>query len=144
MADRENALSKLYTRLIDSRDGYRDAAERADSAHIKQTLTELGEKRTRDAAELRSHLARMGHELDEDGSILASAHRTFLGIKDSVTGQGDDAIIAEIVRGEESLHDAYHTALEASTPGQPEYAMLKEQHDALYARIQAFKAQKAA
>ena len=113
MADRENALSKLYTRLIDSRDGYRESAERADSPYVKGVLADMAEKRTRDAAELRSHLARMGHDLGEDGSILAAAHRTFLGLKDAVTGQGDDAIMAEIVRGEESLHDAYHAALTA-------------------------------
>ena len=144
MADRQDTLSKLYTRLIDSRDGYKDAMESATSPSVKGILNDMAERRTRDAAELRSFLAREGMDLDDDGSLLAAAHRTFMNVKDAVTGTDDQAIIDEILRGEKALHEQYHDALEASGPSHPEYSILKEQHDALYQEIQRFEARKAA
>lgn len=144
MADRHDTLSKLYTRLIDSRDGYKEAMEDATSPTVKGTLNDMAERRTRDAAELRSFLAREGVELDDDGSLLAAAHRTFMNMKDAVTGTDDKAIMQEILRGEKSLHEQYHDAMEKSGPSHPEYAILKAQHDALYEEIQRFEARSAA
>ena len=140
MSDRDSALKTLYTRLIDSRDGYKEAHVRAESAYIKGVLSDMVERRTRDAAELRSHLTRLGHELDDDGSILAAAHRSFLAMKDMVTGSGDEAILEEIVRGEKHLDEAYHDAIEASGPTHAEYSVLKDQHAALVAKLNEFKA----
>lgn len=135
MTDRIDAMKTLLTRLVDSREGYRDALDHVESAHIKGILTQFMERRDRNAAEVRAYLVKEGHTVDEDGSLLASAHRSFMDLKDSVTGSEDAATLKEIVRGEKKLLDAYDDALQAAGGADPEYAFLAEQHASLKSAI---------
>lgn len=140
MTSREDALSHLYTRLVDSRDGYRAAHERAESPAIQAVLADMAAQRETDAAQIRQFLAGAGVHPSDDGSTLASAHRAFLSLRDRVTGAGDGAILGEIVRGEETLLDAYDRAIDASGATDPEFAFLREQQDRLKAGIETLQA----
>lgn len=131
MADRTSALKTLLTRLVDSREGYRDAVDHADSPSVKAALSDFVSRRDRDASELRIYLVGTGAEVDDDGSLLASAHRMFMDIKDSVTGTDDKATLQEVVRGETSLLGAYDDALNEAGATDPEYAFLTEQRASL-------------
>ena len=135
MTDRIDALKTLLTRLVDSREGYRDAIDHVEGAHVRGILTQFMERRDRNAAEVRAYLTKEGHNVDEDGSILASAHRSFLDMKDEVAGSDDAAILAEIVRGEKVLLASYDDALSAAGGADPEYAFLAEQHASLKSAI---------
>ncbi|KIT17529.1 ferritin-like domain-containing protein [Jannaschia aquimarina] len=140
MTDRIDALKDLLTRLIDSREGYREALDHVESAHIKTIFQEFMARRDRNASEVRAYLTKAGHNVDDDGSILASAHRTWLGLKDAVTPSNDAATLAEVVRGESALLDAYDNAIEAGAGSDPEYGFLVEQHASLKAAIEQLKA----
>ena len=142
MATDTSALKKLLTRLIDSRDGYRDAIEHVSSPDMKMTMQSLLERRERNAEELRSYLARAGEQVDDDGSLLASAHRTFMGLRDAVTGSSEQDVLAEVVRGEKTLLDAYDDALAEAGGNDPQYAFLAEQHRSLKAAIAELEARK--
>ena len=131
MADRIDALKTLLTRLVDSREGYRDAIEHVESAHIKSMFQQFMERRDRNASEIRAYLTKEGHSVEEDGSLLASAHRSWMDFKDAVTGSDDAATIAEVARGEKQLLEAYDDALTAAGGTDPEYAFLAEQHASL-------------
>ena len=139
MTSREDALSNLYTRLIDSRDGYQQALKRTDSPYIKGVISEMIDRRTTSAAQIRQFLAGSGVNPSDDGSTLASAHRAFLSLKDSITGSGDEAILNEIVRGEETLLDAYDKAIDASGATDPEFAFLREQQDEVRTKVEEFR-----
>ena len=134
MADKA-ALKTLYTRLVDSRDGYEQAIERLDSESHKTLFRELHERRTRNAAQVRTYLAQQGEQMDDDGSILAAAHRTFLSLKDSVTGAGDEAVLKEVIRGEETLLSAYDEAIGDATGADPEYSFVVQQYNELKAKL---------
>ena len=136
MPDRIDALKTLLTRLIDSREGYRDAIDHVESAHIKGILNEFLQRRDRNASEIRQYLTREGHSVDDDGSMLAAAHRTFMDLKDMVTGSDDAATLAEVVRGEKTLLNAYDDAITAAGGTDPEYQFLVEQHASLKSAIQ--------
>jgi uncharacterized protein (TIGR02284 family) len=142
MADRIDALKTLLTRLVDSRKGYRDALDHVESAHIKAILTQFMDRRERNIGEVRAYLTKAGHSVDDDGSLLASAHRAFMDLKDSVTGSDDSATLAEIVRGEKKLLDAYDDALSAAGGADPEYAFLAEQHASLKSAIAQLETRK--
>ena len=134
MSDKSD-LQTLYTRLIDSRDGYEQAMERAESQTLRTLFGDMIERRTRNASQIRTYLAQQGVEMDEDGSLLAAAHRTFLSMKDAVTGAGDEAVIEEVIRGEETLQESYDKAISAATGGDPEYQFLVQQYEELKAKI---------
>ena len=142
MTDKTAALETLHVRLIDSRDGYADALEHVSNPSLKSTITELHQHRVRDAQALRQHLVAAGADIDEDGSLLAAAHRTFLDLKDKVTGSDDSAILAEIVRGEKQLLEAYDDAREASGAADPAYSVLTEQKAALAQAIAQIEARR--
>jgi uncharacterized protein (TIGR02284 family) len=135
MTDRIDALKTLLTRLIDSREGYREALDDVTSPAIKTLFTDFMSRRDRNASELRAYLTKEGHSADDDGSILASAHRTFMNLKDMVTSSDDAAVLAEIVRGEKTLLDAYDTAIASAGGGDPEFAFLTAQHSDLKTTI---------
>jgi uncharacterized protein (TIGR02284 family) len=135
MTDRIDAMKNLLTRLIDSREGYRESLEHVRSPAIKSIFEEFMARRDRNASEVRAYLTKMGHSADDDGSILAAAHRTFTSLKDSVTGSSDKQTLNEVVRGEKTLLDAYEKALESAGGADPEFAFLSEQHSSLKAAI---------
>ena len=110
-------LKKLYTRLLDSRDGYEQAFERANETWLKPMLADLKKERAEFAAAIRADLKKVGENVEEEGSILAGLHRSFLGLRDAVTGSDDEAVKAEIVRGEQVLREAYEEALEEAEAG---------------------------
>jgi uncharacterized protein (TIGR02284 family) len=131
MADRIDAMKTLLTRLVDSREGYRESIEHVHSPQIKQVFEEFMSRRDRNASEVRAYLTKEGHSVDEDGSLLASAHRTFTALKDKVTSSKDADTIAEVIRGEKTLLDAYDRAIQEAGGADPEYAFLTEQHASL-------------
>ena len=141
MTDRIDALKTLLTRLIDSREGYREAMGHVDSPQMKDVLTQFMDRRERNASEVRSYLVKAGHDVDDDGSLLASAHRSFMDLKDKLTS-GDSATLAEVVRGEKTLLDAYEKALAAAGAADPEYAFLAEQHASLESAIAQLETRK--
>lgn len=135
-------LKDLYTRLLDSRDGYEQAFERAQETYFKPLLAELKQERAEFAAAVRADLKKLGENVDDEGSILAGLHRSFLGLRDAVTGSDDEAIKAEIVRGEEHLKEAYDEALkEADAPTQQADLMAQKQKvDEAIAKVETRKA----
>jgi uncharacterized protein (TIGR02284 family) len=131
-------LKELYTRLIDSRDGYEQAFERANKTYFKPMLAELEKERAEFAAAVRADLLKVGENVEEEGSILAGLHRTFLGLRDAVTGKDDEAIKAEIVRGEEHLKKAYDAAVEeAEGSTQVKLMTQKQKVDEAIERVEA-------
>ncbi|EKE44084.1 hypothetical protein OCGS_1600 [Oceaniovalibus guishaninsula JLT2003] len=130
MTDHIDAMKDLHKTLIDSRDGYHDAHQRANDEHIQSLLRDLEAERARFAADIRHALA--GHDvaMDDDGTILAGAHRVFLNLKDMARGPSDAAILEEIVRGERHLLEKYDAALAATQTG-PDAPLLSEQRRAV-------------
>ncbi|MGR3434214.1 MAG: ferritin-like domain-containing protein [Shimia sp.] len=141
MADRIDALKTLLTRLVDSRKGYEEVIDDLDAPHLKALAQSFLDRRARNAAQIREYLTRAGHEADEDGSLLASAHRTFTGLKNSLSS-GDEAVLAETIRGEKQLLDAYDQAIEATGGTDPEYAWLVTQYEELKTEVAQLETRK--
>lgn len=137
--DKKSALKTLHTRMHDSIDGYEAAKDRTDSAFIKGMIDEMLADRRTDMMAVDGFLTSMGEEVKHEGSALGTAHQSFLKLKDMVTGSGDEAVLEEIIRGEEHLLEAYDDALEATGAGDPEYAKLNEQHARLKGKVEQFR-----
>jgi uncharacterized protein (TIGR02284 family) len=60
---------------------------------------------------LRKEVIRLGGEPEDDGTMLAGAHRVFLNLKSVVTGQDDKAIIDEVEQGEDHIKGEFETAM---------------------------------
>lgn len=107
-------LETLTTTLIDSINGYRDAAQHAEGSQFQQLFREMADDRSRVAEDLRSEIRRLGGNPPDDGSFLGGAHQRFLDLKSAITGRDDKSIINEVERGEDYLKEKFETALNSS------------------------------
>jgi uncharacterized protein (TIGR02284 family) len=112
-SDSSATLNTLTTTLIDSINGYTDAAENARSPQFQQIFRKLADERSRVVEDLRAEVRRMGGDPSDDGSLLGKTHQRFLDLKAAVTGRDDKAIINEVERGEDYLKEKFEAALNA-------------------------------
>jgi uncharacterized protein (TIGR02284 family) len=77
----------------------------------------------------------LGAKPEDDGTVLAAAHRAFLNLKNAVTGD-DETVVKEVERGEDHIKEKFETALKEGklTPGSLDavtkaYASIKADHD---------------
>ena len=104
-------LNSLIETTIDSVDGYERAAREAKNPEFRLIFEERAFERRQVIDELRQEVTRMGGEVEDDGSVLAKAHRSFLKIRDAVAGGDDKQVIDEVERGEDFIKNKYEVAM---------------------------------
>ncbi|WOI58174.1 DUF2383 domain-containing protein [Palleronia sp. LCG004] len=138
MSDMKDSLKTLHTRVIDSRDGYRNAVEDIDDKEVGAFLHRMIEERETFHAQIHETLRAEGIEFGEGGSTLAAAHRGLMDLRGAMSS-GGTGVYAECARGDEKLLESYDAAIEA-TGGHPEWSFLTEQRAKVAAAIEAAKA----
>ena len=108
-------LNGLIATTIDSVDGYRSSAEAVDSARFADLFTARASERSSVAEQLRAEVRKMGGNPEDDGTLLAGAHRGFLNLKAAVTARDDQAIVSEVERGEDHIKAKFEDALKDQT-----------------------------
>jgi len=106
-----STLNTLVTTLLDSVNGYEDAASNSDSQRFQQLFRERATERRQVVEELRSEVSRLGGTPSDDASFMGQTHQRWLDLKAAVTGRDDKAIINEVERGEDYLKEKFETAL---------------------------------
>lgn len=110
--DQITTLNTLTATLIDSVNGYRDAAENSENSRFQQIFRERADERSRSVEELRSEVRRLGGNPEDDGSFMGKTHQRFLDLKAAVTGNDEQSVINEVERGEDYLKEKFQTALD--------------------------------
>jgi uncharacterized protein (TIGR02284 family) len=144
MTDREaiqNELRDVLTRIVDSAEGYEHSAKEAGDGRFAVMFRERATERRGFATELRSHLETRGQSIDDDGSLLAGAHRAFVSIRDAVTGSDDESVVREIERGETKLLEEYDEGLRNIPASDPAHALLERQRKSVEGSLAGFKSQ---
>ena len=104
-------LNDLIKTTIDSVDGYRSAAEDAEQSQYRSIFFDRANERSTVTEQLQSQVRTLGGEPTTDASVLAGAHRVFMDLKSAITGNDDDAIIAEVERGEDLIKHKFEEAM---------------------------------
>lgn len=107
-------LNSLIATTIDSVDGYTAAADKADNTDFREIFRDRAGERRSVVTELQSQVRSTGGTPEDDGSALAGAHRFFMALRDSMTGADDEAIVAEVERGEDVIKAKFEAALKDS------------------------------
>ena len=114
MSDRSHdikVLNSLIETTIDSIDGYRHSATQTTNERFSEAFREWSSDREQVVSKLRDQVRALGGTPEDDGSLLGKMHRQFLSLRDSISGRDDQAVIAEVDRGESYLDDKWQTAL---------------------------------
>jgi uncharacterized protein (TIGR02284 family) len=104
-------LNSLIATTLDSAEGYTEAAKESDSPKFGDMFTSRASERRSVVTQLQSEVRRLGGTPEDDGTVLASMHRTFLDLKAAVTGRDDKAIVNEVERGEDHIFHKFQDAL---------------------------------
>jgi len=107
-----STLNGLIATTRDSVHGYTEAAADVENSRYGQMFTARAAERSDVVAALQGEVSRLGGEPEDDGTMLAGAHRAFLGLKSAVTGQDDKAIVNEVERGEDHIKAKFESAIE--------------------------------
>jgi uncharacterized protein (TIGR02284 family) len=114
--DAISTLNHLISIAKDGVNGMSSAAESAKNAQLKSTLSQLSQERNRVATQLQDVVRRLGGDPDQSGTTLGAAHRTFMNVKEAVTGSTDRALLNECERGEDVAVREFTSALEQTLP----------------------------
>ena len=109
-----SVLNSLIETTIDSVDGYRHSANEATNSRFSESFRDWAQDREQVVSKLRDRVRELGGTPEHDGGILAAMHRQFLSLRDAVTGSDDQAVIAEVDRGETYLDTKWQAALDDS------------------------------
>jgi uncharacterized protein (TIGR02284 family) len=131
-----STLNSLIATTIDSVDGYTEAAKDSETGRFGSLFTSRASERREVASRLQQEVVRLGGNAQDDGTVLAGAHRMFLNLKASMTGHDDKAIVNEVEAGEDHIKAKFEDALEDRelSPGVRQlietcYASVKAGHD---------------
>ena len=115
MDDNEHigTLQTLTTTLIDSVNGFEEAAKDTDNPRFEQLFRQHAQDRRQAVDTLQSEIRRLGGEAPTDGSMMGKTHQTWLDLKAAVTGRDDERIIKSVEAGEDYLKEKFETALES-------------------------------
>ena len=107
-----STLNSLIKTTLDSMKGFRDAAQDAESTQFSNMFADFARERGDVATALQAEVTRLGGNPEDDGSVLAAAHRTFMDLKQAFTGRDDKAVIQEVERGEDYIKNKFEAALQ--------------------------------
>ena len=133
--DTIKGIQNLISVNIDSSKGFTLAAEHIENDRISAYFRECGLERQKFARDLQVAVVVNDKEAEDDGSLKGMAHRWWMGIRSTVTGGDEHAVLAEAERGEDEIKKCYEQTL-TDTAGSPvnailqsQYAMVKKRHD---------------
>lgn len=129
-------LNSLIATTIDSVNGYSESADAAESGRFAEMFRSRASERREVLTRLQAEVGRLGGNPEDDGTMLAAAHRGFVDLKASLTGSDDLAVIKEVERGEDHIKAKFEAALkdadlspETRAVIQQVFASVKQGHD---------------
>jgi uncharacterized protein (TIGR02284 family) len=134
-----SVLNGLIETTIDSVDGYRRSAQEATNSRFSAQFLERANEREQVVSKLRDAVRSMGGNPEDDGTVLAAAHRAFLSLKDKVTGSDDAAIVAEVDHGESFLATKWEAALKDDALSQQARTVVQGCYDSVRQGHETFR-----
>lgn len=116
-------LNDLIETTIDSADGYAEAARDTQAERYSATFQARASERRQIAARLQQQVQAFGGDAERGGSMLASAHRMFVNLRKTMSA-GDQAVVAEVERGEDQLRAMYESAMHDDNLSEPTHALI--------------------
>lgn len=107
-------LQGLLEKNYDAQKGFTKAMKNAKSNNLKHFLQKQAAQRSRFATEITDELRNLNEEPKESGSLAGDLHRAWIDIKTAVSGNEDEAVLEECIRGEKASAEEYNEKLRKS------------------------------
>lgn len=139
-------LQDLIQVNIDSAKGFNESGKMIKDVNLANLFSEMAKTRNELAEDLKSHVEYTGERPREEGTFLATLHRTWLDIRGKISGGDAVAILVEAEKGEDYIKAAYEDALKKAAGSAVndvltrQYAVVKSGHDRVRDLRDAYKA----
>lgn len=130
-----STLNHLIETCRDGQEGFRTAAEGVRRADLRELFGRYSRQRAGFVGELQDEVRRLGGDPERTGSLVASLHRGWMGLRAALEGGDEHAIVGECGRGEDVAMAAYRDALGTDMPAnvrsmvERQFAEIKEAHN---------------
>ena len=130
-----STLNNLIETCRDGQEGFRAAAEGVKSAELRELFQGYARQRAGFASELQDEVRRLGGEPERTGSLVATLHRGWMGLRAALEGGDQRAVVGECERGEDVALATYRSALDTDMPAnvraliERQFAEVKEAHN---------------
>jgi uncharacterized protein (TIGR02284 family) len=109
-------LNELLETCYDGLNGFRTAASQVQSREAIALCESRAQRIDEAAAELFTAIHHLGGHPADHGHAAAQVHRGWIHLRAYASGSGDDAVLAEVERGEELAVRRYQHALGKPLP----------------------------
>ncbi|HKG14979.1 MAG TPA: PA2169 family four-helix-bundle protein [Pyrinomonadaceae bacterium] len=130
-----STLNSLIETCRDGQEGFKTAAEGVGNSELKELFYEYSRQRAGFVGELQDEVRRLGGDPEETGSVTASLHRGWMGLRAALTGGDEASVLAECERGEDAAMSSYRAAFNVDMPAnvrqmvERQFAEIKEAHN---------------
>jgi uncharacterized protein (TIGR02284 family) len=127
-----NDLKDLLSIVNDGKEGYETASEATDKIELQGIFLRYSAQRALYASELKDHIATHGGKADNDnGGVLGALHRTWIDIKQTLSGNNDKAILNAVVSGEAKALQKYNGYIADYQDHADHIELLRRQRDGI-------------
>ncbi|WP_435202252.1 ferritin-like domain-containing protein [Qipengyuania sp. 902] len=120
-----STFKSLTDTTFDSVEGYRKAAEKADSPQLQQALNQRLQQREETLRQMNAELERQGDDLVTKGTMTGEAHQMFASISDMFES-GDEAAAERVEEGEDYIKNKFQEAIESNQLEAQERAVVEQ------------------
>ena len=130
-----STLNSLVETCRDGQEGFKTAAEGVNNPELVELFHAYSRQRASFVGELQDEVRRLGGEPDTTGSVTASLHRGWMGLRAALTGGDEASVLAECERGEDAAMSNYRAAFNVDLPAnvrqivERQFAEIKEAHN---------------
>ncbi|QQX75732.1 MULTISPECIES: ferritin-like domain-containing protein [Aequorivita] len=104
-------LQELLEKNYDAEKGFTKAMKDAENSRLKTFLQQQAAQRGRFTNELSQEIINLNEKPKDSGSFTGDLHRTWIDIKSAVSGNDDEAVLEECIRGEKASWEEYEDKL---------------------------------
>ncbi len=105
-------LQELLEKNYDAEQGFTKAMTDAKDGQLKNFLQRKAAQRSQFVNELDKEIRNLNETPKDSGSFTGAAHRAWIDIKTAVTGENDEAVLEECIRGEKASLEEYKNRLQ--------------------------------
>lgn len=109
--DHVSSLQSLLQKNYDAEKSFKKTMEKAESPLLKDFLQKQAAQRSRFATEITDELRNLNEQPKESGTLGGDIHRGWIDVRTAFSGNKDEAVLAECIRGEKSSASEYEDQL---------------------------------
>lgn len=106
-----SSLQSLLQKNYDAEKSFKKTMEKADSPLLKDFLQRQAAQHSRFATEITDEIRNLNEQPKESGTLGGDIHRGWINLRTAFSGNKDETVLAECIRGEKASATEYEDQL---------------------------------